>query len=229
MRMVIFWLKLLIFIPGLYLDAKKAKKMPFEQRYAFLREKVIFITKLMNIPIETIGTNNIPLENGFLFVGNHQGTADMFVLIASNPVPTTAVSKSEGKKIPLLYDWYDAMEVVFFNRESLKDAVRMNKEVIENLKSKRNVTIFPEGTRSQSQQMNPFKPGSLKSAVTVHAPIVPFALVNSYIPFNSKEKIKTIKVVFLEPIHYEEYQKYSTQELADEIQKRIQNTINQYQ
>ncbi len=202
--------------------------MPFEERFAYAKKQLSVIVKMLKVDIEVVGKNNIPLENGFLFVGNHQGSADAFVFLNSSPVSTTAVSKVEGKKIPFLSDWYDALEVIYFDRENMRDAVRMANDVAENLKNGRNVTIFPEGTRAKSNIMNPFKPGAFKGATKCKAPIVPFALVNAYIPLDSSEPVKPIKVVFLQPLHYEEYKDYSSQELSAEIQSRIQSAIDAY-
>ncbi len=227
MRLVLFWIKLIPYLPWIYFNAKKAAKLPFGERYPLLRRTARKIVAINKLDVEAIGINNIPLKDGFLFVGNHQGTTDAFVFTEACSIPITAVSKEEANKIPFLSDWYKAMEVIFFNRDSLKDAVRMANQLSDYLKLGRNVLIFPEGTRSRSQKMNEFKPGSFKGAIKAKAPIIPFAFVNAYIPLDSKEKKKKIKVVFDQPIHYEEYKDWSTLDLAKEVQARIQTMIDE--
>lgn len=225
MRLILFWLRILPSLPWIYSNARKANKLPYDQRYPLLKKAASMVIKAMRIDIEVIGKNNIPLQDGFLFAGNHQGTADAFIFINSCDVPITAVSKVEGAKIPFLSDWYNAMEVIFFKRESLKEGVLMARKLEEYLLKQRNVLIFPEGTRSFSQLMGDFKPGSFKGAVKAKVPIVPFALINAFIPIDSKQKRKTVKVVYCQPIHYEEYQDWSTRQLAEETKIRIQQVI----
>ena len=229
MRLLLFWLKIIPYLPWLYFSAKNAEKLPYDQRYPMLKKAAARVVKTMKIKIDVIGKGNIPLKEGFLFVGNHQGTADAFIFITACDVPITAVSKAEGAKIPFMSNWYKAMEVIFFKRESLKDAVRMSNQLSDYLTRGRNVIIFPEGTRSFSQTMGEFRAGSLKGAVKAKAPIVPFALINAFIPVNSNQKRKTVKVVYCQPIHYEEYQDWSTTQLAQEIKDRIQQMIDLHQ
>ena len=49
-----------------------------------------------------------------------------------------------------------------------------------NLKAGRSLVIFPEGTRSKSGLMNPFKEGSFKLATRSGASIVPVTIDGSY-------------------------------------------------
>ncbi len=228
MRKLIFWIRLAIRAPYLIYCARKSRSLPFEERYEYCRNKLDVVTRLLPLQIETIGFNNIPLKNGFLFVGNHQGTLDAFVFLHACSVATTSVSKKEGMHYPVLSDYYKALDFIFFDRKSLHDAVRMSHEVMERLESGQNVLIFPEGTRTKSNQLREFRPGALKGAMRAKAPIVPFALINAYIPLDSNEKIKPIKVVFLQPIHYEEYAEMKSTELVEMISGRIQDCIHQY-
>mgnify|MGYP002624785138 CR=1 FL=1 len=227
MRLAFFWMRLFFRLPYLLYAAKKAKKMEFEQRYAYARKVMGPIVRKLHCPLEVIGEENIPEEKGMLFVGNHQGSADAFIYMQANAHPTTSVSKKEGAKIPVLSDWYDALEVIYFDRDNLRDAARMVKEVTETLKGGRNVTIFPEGTRSKSQTVQTFRPGALKPAYRAKAVIQPFALVNAYIPLDSREPHKTIRVVFLKPWFYADYAAYTTVELAELLKAQIENAIRE--
>lgn len=88
--------------------------------------------------------------------------------------------------------------------------------------------IFPEGTRSKNgNKTGTFKGGSFKAATKARCPIVPVALVNSFIPFD-KNTIRRVKVQvhFLKPLKYEEYKDMKTMQIADLVQTRIQDTIN---
>lgn len=92
-----------------------------------------------------------------------------------------------------------------------------------------NFLIFAEGTRSRmGNKMNDMKGGSFKSAVKAKAPIVPCAIMDSFVPFdeNSIRKI-TVKVFYLELMYYDEYKDMTTNEIAAEVKNRIQAKIDE--
>ena len=68
-----------------------------------------------------------------------------------------------------------------------------------------------------------------KSAYKAKCPVVPTALINSFVPFDSHTiKPVTVKVIYLDPIPYEEYKGMKTLELAVEVKKRIENAIAEF-
>lgn len=87
--------------------------------------------------------------------------------------------------------------------------------------------IFPEGTRSkEGNQVQSFKAGSFKAATKAECPIVPVALINSFKPFDTNTiSPVTVQVHFLPPLHYDEYKEMKTKEIADKVQKQIQQVI----
>ncbi len=228
-RKTLIWIKLIPHYYGLLTDAKKAKSMNVADAFFKLQGWAKKILDSMNVERYVIGKENILNQEGSLFVINHQGSADAFVLVDASPVPMTAVSKIEGKKIPVLSNWYDAIDVIFFDRNNMRDSMRMMKDTAEYLRKGRNVAIFPEGTRSGSQKMGEFKGGSLKPAYNAKAPIVPIALVNSYQILDSAEKMLPVYVHFLKPIPYEEYKDLSTNELSDIIVGKIQAVLDSFE
>ena len=97
-------------------------------------------------------------------------------------------------------------------------------------KSRRNYTIFPEGTRSKNgNRVGEFKGGSFKAATKVKCPIVPVALIDSFKPFDSHSlKPVEVQVHYLKPLYYDEYKDMKTTEIAEEVQKRIEKVIEEY-
>ena len=89
--------------------------------------------------------------------------------------------------------------------------------------------IFAEGTRSrQGNHPQEFKGGSFKAAMKAQCPIVPVALIDSYKSFDtgSIANLK-VQVHFLAPIPYEEYQNMKSTEIAGEVKRRIEKTIQE--
>jgi 1-acyl-sn-glycerol-3-phosphate acyltransferase len=58
-------------------------------------------------------------------------------------------------------------------------------------------------------------------------PIVPVALIDSFIPFDSNSIRKTtVKIIYLKPLYYEDYKDLKSTEIAALVASRIQQTIN---
>ena len=80
----------------------------------------------------------------------------------------------------------------------------------------------------QGNQVQAFKGGSFKAATRARCPIIPVALINCFVPFDSKTtEHVNVQVHFLEPLLYEEYKDMKTTEIAAIVRERIQHTINE--
>lgn len=228
-RKIQLWLRFGILLPFFYLSALWQRRRPFELRFAALQKWCRIIVRLAMAKVEVVVHDGIIGTQGALIVGNHQGSMDPFLLVSTSVVPTTAVSKVENLKIPLIGTWLKTLEAITFQRESIKDSVRMMKETATVLQKPRNVVIFPEGTRSKSNEMGEFKAGALKAAYMAKADIMVVVLVNSYTILDAvgKER-KPIHIVYDQVIPYDQYQHLSTVELAEKIQSRMKEVIHQY-
>ncbi|PKM69577.1 MAG: 1-acyl-sn-glycerol-3-phosphate acyltransferase [Firmicutes bacterium HGW-Firmicutes-19] len=220
------WVKMGLYLPAVYISAVQSRKQPFKVRFELAKAWSSMLIRMSNSKLVVENDNNIPLQDGMLFVVNHQGSLDGFVLLAASPVPISAVGKIESKKIPFMNVWYKNMDVIMFDRGSVKDSIAMVHKLTERLNLGHNMVIFPEGTRSYGNTMGEFKAGSLKAAIVAKVPIVPVALIDSYKALDDpKAKKVIIKVRYLQPIHHEEYQSLTIQQLADEVRSRIQQQL----
>ncbi len=226
MKKVWLWIKMSLYLPAVYISALQSRKQPFKVRFELAKAWSVMIIKMTKSKLMVEGVNNIPLKDGMLFVVNHQGSLDGFVLLAASPVLISAVGKIESNKIPFMNVWYNNLDVILFDRSSVKDSVAMVQKLTQRLERGHNMVIFPEGTRSYGNVMGEFKAGALKGAINAKVPIVPVALIDSFKALDDpKAKRVTIKVRYLQPIHHEEYQPMTIQQLADEVRSRIQTQL----
>ena len=106
----------------------------------------------------------------------------------------------------------------------------ISKKINEKGKDAVNYIMFAEGTRSKmGNKLLPFKGGTFKSAVKAKCPIVPCALIDSFIPFDEKSTRQVIvKLIYLPPMYYEEYKDMKSNEIADEVKHRIEAAIAEH-
>ena len=209
--------------------ASHTDKYTEEEQYSFIRWVDLHANKGGNVKIDVHGSENIPAENGFMFFPNHQGLYDVLAMIEACPRPFSVVAKKEVGNIPFLKQVFSCLKAFLLDREDVRQSMKVIQQVSQDVAAGRNFLIFPEGTRSrQGNQVQDFKGGSFKAATRARCPIIPVALINCFVPFDSKTtEHVNVQVHFLEPLLYEEYKDMKTTEIAAIVRERIQHTINE--
>lgn len=199
-----------------------------QERYDFLREIIRRVNKSGHVTIKVFGEELLPKEDGFIFFPNHQGLFDVLAIIEANPHPFGVVVKKEVANVILVKQVLRLLRGISMDREDVRSAVGVIRQMSEEVKAGRNYLIFPEGTRSRNgNQILEFKGGTFKSAINAKCPIVPVALIDSFKPFDiSSIKKETVEVHFLPPISYEEYCGKKTTEIAKIVHDSIQECID---
>ena len=140
-------------------------------KYAFR-----FVLFFAGTKIIVKGTENVPRDKAVLFVSNHRSLIDIPVAYITLPVLTGFVSKIENKKIPFLSWWMELVNCLFLDRKDIRAGMKTILSGIDNIKDGYSMFIAPEGTRSQTGVLLPFKEGSLKMADKTGCPVVPVAI-----------------------------------------------------
>lgn len=171
------------------------------------------------------GTENLLKNEAALFVGNHKSYIDIPLLIQYSGVPIIFIGKKSLKKAPLLNVMMMAMGSLFLDRDNVREAYKTITEGIKRLESGYTVAIFPEGTRNHSDELLPFKQGSLKLAEKANVPIIPVAIKGTDELFgNNGLKIVPSKVwlTFGEPIDLNTFSAQDKKKSAEYVQSVIQ-------
>lgn len=215
--------KIIFAYPKICRYAKHKDKYPFEVRYAFLRKLVKILFKSFSVEVDARDIEKIDPNKTYLFVSNHQGVMDSLAFIYLCERPMSFVSKIEAKKYPIIGKACDMIDVIFFDRDNVRDAVKMIKSTKEYLSQERNMAIFPEGTRTKDVNFKTgeYKAGALKPAYETKTGIVVLAVDGSYKIFSKKHK-KDLKISarVVDVLDYEDYSSKNTSDLASEIKEK---------
>lgn len=216
-----------------YRICKAAKDYAGDYMPGFLIAKKIadYAIEAGNITLEVHGQENIPEEDGFIFYPNHQGYFDSLTFYSSSPKPFAVVIKKEAKNVFLLKQVLQATGSLAMDREDVRQSMRVIEQVAEEVKTGRNYLIFAEGHRSrEGNKVQEFKAGSFKAAQKAKCPIVPCALINSFVPFDEQSiRQVTVKLIYLKPMDYEEYRDMKTKDIAAEVKRRVEEAIQKYE
>lgn len=234
MRIALMVIRKIYLVPYLFFKLWLAEKR-YDGDYmaGFLAAKKIATHGIQagNITIEVHGIENIPKEDGFIFYPNHQGLFDVLTFFYSCPKPFAFVIKKEAKNIILLKQTIEATGSLAMDREDIRQSMQVINQVAKEVENGRNYIIFAEGHRSrEGNKLLDFKGGSFKAAQKAKCPIVPCALINSFVPFDENSiRPVTVKLIYMKPMYYEEYQNMKSGEIAAEVKRRIEETIAQYE
>ncbi len=176
------------------------------------------------------GLENLPVDTKNLcIVSNHQSYFDILVIIGYVPRLIGFLAKKELSKIPILNGWMHGMGCIFLDRSSPHAAVKAIEVGVKSIQTGNAIVLFPEGTRSKSQKMGPFKPGSLKLAIRAGATIVPVSLNNSFKIYEENRKVKkaNVKVVIHKPVDITQDEYKSSKVLSDALWETINSGLTQ--
>ena len=230
-RLLMVVLKNIAVVPAAWVKlckyAKHTDEYSYEEKYKHIRYILKHVCKSGNIDLEVTGLENIPQKDGFLMCGNHQGIFDIVAIVDSFERPLAAVLKKELNEIPFLKQVIQCTHSYPMDREDVRQSMKVIQSVAEDLKDGRNMIIFPEGTRSkEGNKMGEFHGGSFKCATKSKAPILPFALIDSFKVLD-QDGCGPLKVQlhYLKPIFYDEYKDLKTNEIAALVKSRIGEAI----
>ncbi|HTK42044.1 MAG TPA: lysophospholipid acyltransferase family protein [Gemmatimonadales bacterium] len=111
----------------------------------------------------------------YVVVSNHESFADI-LLISHLPWEMKWLSKAELFKVPVLGWLMRLAGDIPVRRGEGRSAVEALQRCRTVLKQRVSVMIFPEGTRSPTADMLPFKDGAFRLAIDTGVPILPLAV-----------------------------------------------------
>ncbi len=159
--------------------------------------------QLGNIKFDVVGEQHTAHRPAVFFI-NHQSTL-IDALVTSRVVRRgfTVVAKAEVKQVPVLGQLLTLADVAFVDRTDTSKAVSALQPAVDRLRKGVSIAMSPEGTRSMSPRIGPFKKGGFHLARDARAPIVPIVIRNAGEIMWRNAKIAqegTIEVVVHEPV-----------------------------
>lgn len=122
------------------------------------------------------GADSVDWSRPYLLVANHQSVIDICALFRAVPVPLHFLLKQEMTKVPFV-GWYArACGMLFIERDNPRAGPRLRREAAALLRDGHTLCLFPEGTRSRTGAVAPFKGGSFQSAVDAGVDVLPVAI-----------------------------------------------------
>ena len=151
--------------------------------------------------IEFEGAERAPKEGAMIVAPNHVSYCDPFWVSIPLERPLEYMTWERLTRLPLLgplIQAYGAFPVKIEKGD--RAALRHS---LERLKRGGGLVIFPEGSRTRTGRLMPFKPGVIRLALEAEAPIVPVTIIGGYRAFSPHHifpRPYKVKIIYHEPI-----------------------------
>jgi 1-acyl-sn-glycerol-3-phosphate acyltransferase len=133
-------------------------------------------TSLAGIRYRVAGREHVPPDRAVVFCANHQSNVDPPVLYRALHPRLHILYKAELQKLPVLGRAFGLGGFVPVDRASREHSVAAIEQAAQSLCAGNSFLTFPEGTRSRTGALLPFKKGGFILAIKAQVPIVPVAV-----------------------------------------------------
>ena len=174
--------------------------------------------------ISVRGLEHIQSDKGAILMANHTSHLDPPLLIAISKIPIRFLTKKVLFYFPFFGWSLWMMGHIPINRSKRSSAFSSLDQAASLIASGRTVAIFPEGTRSDADELNPFKKGGFVIAVKGGIPIIPVGIVGTQKLMPKGWCWMTrgpIRVVLGEPIDTSGYTMENKEELMTLVREKI--------
>ncbi len=138
------------------------------------------ILKASGTRVEVENAERIDPDRPQILVANHVSYFDVLALIAHVPGKNRFVVKKELAYVPIFGPAWRACGYISIDRRNVDSAIRSLEQARRVLERDRpTVVMFPEGTRSPTGELRPFKKGAFVLAIQTDVDVVPAAVIGT--------------------------------------------------
>jgi len=137
------------------------------------------VLRAAGTPVQVEGLDRIP-DGPVVYASNHSSMFDIWALAATLPGSVRMVAKQELASIPLLGRAMLAAGHVTIDRAHPARALEAYHRAADVIRSGVSAVLFPEGTRSRTGELLPFKNAPFGLAIAAQVPVVPLYVRNTF-------------------------------------------------
>jgi 1-acyl-sn-glycerol-3-phosphate acyltransferase len=197
---------------------------PFDRRLVVLHRFTCFWASLYTWvnplwPVSIEGRGRIRAGETYVMVANHLSLLDILVLFRLFR-HFKWVSKIENFRIPFIgWNMY-LNRYIQLRRGDRDSAARMMEACERTLAGGSSIMMFPEGTRSRTGALQPFRPGAFELALRTRSPLLPVLIEGTSHALPKRGFVlrgrHPIRITVLDPIPPEHFEGLSAKELAEQ-------------
>ena len=185
-------------------------------------------TLITPVCVRVHGKEHVDSRQSYVIVSNHKSAYDILVVYGWLGMDFKWVMKKEVRKIPGVGFGSAAIGHIFIDRSNTKNALASIHAAREKIQGGVSVLFFPEGTRSQTSRLLPFKKGAFRFALDLGLPVLPVSIAGTekIMPSGTLDLAPgTAHIVIHPPIDTADYNESSIGQLMAESRKAIERAL----
>ena len=139
----------------------------------------IFCNVLL-LPVKVEGREHLQPGQSYVFVANHQGPMDIFLIYGYLHRNFKWMMKKSLRKIPLVGYACEKAGFIFVDKSGPKAIQHTIDSARRTLKNGTSLVVFPEGSRTFTGHMGLFRKGAFQLADDIGLPVVPMTIDGSF-------------------------------------------------
>lgn len=136
--------------------------------------------RLFLLPVTVKGRENLKPGQSYVFVSNHQGAFDIFLIYGFLNRNFKWMMKHQLRKVPFIGIACEYSHQIFVDKRGPRKIKETYDKARETLQGGMSVVVFPEGARSFTGHMGVFKRGAFMLADELQLPVVPLTINGSF-------------------------------------------------
>lgn len=135
---------------------------------------------LFLIPVKISGRENLDQHTSYVFVANHQGAFDIFLVYGFLNRNFKWMMKKSLRNLPFVGRACESAGHIFVDKSTPRKVYETIKSAEKVLQGGTSMVVFPEGARTFTGHMRPFKKGAFLMADQLQLPVVPLTIDGSF-------------------------------------------------
>jgi len=155
------------------------------------------IVRLMLLPVKVEGRENLEKNQSYVFVSNHQGAYDIFLIYGFLNRNFKWMMKRSLRKLPFVGIACEAAHHIFVDKSGPSKIKETYEKAYATLQNGMSLVVFPEGARTFTGHMGVFRRGAFMLADQLQLPVVPLTINGS---FNVMPRMRDFRWVEWHPL-----------------------------
>lgn len=156
-----------------------------------------FVVRLFLLPVRVEGRENLVPGQSYVFVSNHQGAFDIFLIYGFLNRNFKWMMKRQLRKMPLVGIACEYAHHIFVDKSGPRKIRETYDRAREILREGMSLVVFPEGARTFTGHMGVFRRGAFMLADELQLPVCPLTINGS---FNVMPRMRDFHFVCWHPL-----------------------------
>ncbi len=192
-----------------------------------------FTCRILLLPVKVEGRENLERGQSYVFVANHQGPMDIFLIYGFLGRNFKWMMKKALRKVFLVGYACEKARHIFVDKSGPKKIQETYNRARQTLQGGTSLVVFPEGSRTFTGHMGLFRKGAFQLADEIGLPVVPITIDGSFdvLPRMRGFNFVTyhrLRLVIHKPIPHKEKGEANVRQTMDESYRIIMSELPQH-